>query len=77
MRSPICLITGGTEGGAKTSVYLASSPEVATVCGQYFTRARRTEATSAFDTVENRARLWDLSVESLEMSAARAAQRTG
>jgi retinol dehydrogenase-12 len=65
------------ESGARTSVYLASSPEVATVSGQYFTRARRSEASSAFDTVENRARLWDLSVESLGMSTARAAQRAG
>ena len=65
------------ESGARTSVYLASSPEVATVSGQYFTRAKGTEAISAFDTVENRVRLWDLSVESLKMSAARAAQQAG
>jgi len=66
-----------TESGARTSIYLASSPEVATVSGQYFTRAKGTEAISAFDTVENRVRLWDLSVESLKMSAARAAQQAG
>jgi retinol dehydrogenase-12 len=51
--------------GARTSVYLASSPDLEGVSGAYFTRSRRTEARNRFDTDENRAVLWDLSLESL------------
>jgi NAD(P)-dependent dehydrogenase (short-subunit alcohol dehydrogenase family) len=51
--------------GARTSLFLATSPEVTGVSGRYFTRAGRTETRNAFDTAENRALLWDLSLESL------------
>ena len=53
------------ERGARTSVYLASSPDIEGVSGAYFTRSKRTEARNRFDTDENRALLWDLSLESL------------
>lgn len=52
--------------GARTSVYLASSPDVAGVSGQYFAGSKERAVRTAFDTQQNRALLW-------ELSAARAA----
>ena len=51
--------------GAATSVYLASSPEVAGVSGKYFANAREAPIKTAFNTPENRALLWDLSMQSV------------
>jgi hypothetical protein len=61
--------------GARTSVYLASSPEVKGTSGQYFTKSRRAVVKNKFDTVENRALLWDLSVNAAGEGAATAARR--
>jgi len=55
--------------GAATSVYLASSAEVKDVSGKYFTRAREASFKTAFNTPENRALLWDLSMKSLPSEA--------
>jgi NAD(P)-dependent dehydrogenase (short-subunit alcohol dehydrogenase family) len=63
--------------GARTSVHLASSPELAGVSGHYFTNAKRTEARNDFDTDENRALLWALSVASLDGRGASADSRVG
>jgi NAD(P)-dependent dehydrogenase (short-subunit alcohol dehydrogenase family) len=63
--------------GAETSVFLATSPELATVTGQYFTRSKQTKAKNKFDTEENRALLWELSEKSLQMGAAAVAHRVG
>jgi retinol dehydrogenase 12 len=52
--------------GAATSVYLASSPDVDNVSGQYFTRSRPTAFKTAFNTPSNRKLLWDLSVKALQ-----------
>jgi retinol dehydrogenase 12 len=65
------------ESGARTSVYLASSPEVKGVSGQYFTRSKRTEAKNKFDTEENRALLWDLSLKSVQEDAPAVVRRAG
>jgi retinol dehydrogenase 12 len=54
-----------TEVGARTSIHLASSPDVSGVSGEYFTRSKRTDARNRFDTPENRALLWELSLQSL------------
>jgi NAD(P)-dependent dehydrogenase (short-subunit alcohol dehydrogenase family) len=51
------------EEGARTPVFLATAPEVRDVTGEYFVRARATPTRNAFDTGENRALLWKLSVE--------------
>jgi retinol dehydrogenase 12 len=59
------------EVGARTSVYLASSPDVRGVSGQYFTRSRKTEVKSKVDTAENRAALWELSLKAAEAGAGR------
>jgi retinol dehydrogenase 12 len=54
--------------GAATSVYLASSPEVKEVSGKYFTRCTQTLFKTAFNTPENRALLWDLSMQSVGLA---------
>lgn len=48
--------------GAATSVYLASSPDVADVSGRYFTNCMPQDARSKFDTEKNRELLWSVSV---------------
>lgn len=63
------------ERGARTSVYLASSPDLEGVSGAYFTRSTRTEASNRFDTDENREVLWDLSLRSLRERRAMDARR--
>ncbi|MCS7056218.1 MAG: SDR family oxidoreductase [Thermoflexales bacterium] len=51
------------EEGAQTSIYLASSPEVAGVTGQYFYRCRPKPSSPASYDVQAQERLWELSVE--------------
>ena len=52
--------------GAQTSVYLASSPDLRGVSGQYFTNSKRAPVKNKFDTAENRSLLWDLSSNAVE-----------
>ncbi len=61
------------EKGAETSVYLATSPELRATTGQYFASSRPATAKNRFDTEENRALLWDLSLKSVREDAALAA----
>ncbi|MBV9325545.1 MAG: SDR family oxidoreductase [Chloroflexi bacterium] len=61
--------------GARTSVYLASSPELKGISGQYFTKSKRAAVKNKFDTAENRALLWDLSLNAAEKGAATGARR--
>jgi retinol dehydrogenase 12 len=56
--------------GAATSVHLASSAEVTGISGKYFTRGGLTSFKTAFNTPENRALLWNLSVKSLPLESA-------
>ncbi len=49
--------------GAATSVYLASSPEVATVSGEYFVKCRPKKPSAAARDAEAAARLWAVSEE--------------
>ena len=51
----------GPEAGARTSVYLATSPEVAGVTGQYFNKCRPATPTPLARDPEAARRLWDLS----------------
>ena len=51
------------EAGARTSVYLASSPDVEGVTGQYFYKCRVTKPSDAALDDEAAARLWDVSAE--------------
>jgi NAD(P)-dependent dehydrogenase (short-subunit alcohol dehydrogenase family) len=61
--------------GARTSVYLASSPEVTGISGQYFTKSKTAVVKNKSDTAENRMLLWDLSLKSAEAGAATSASR--
>jgi retinol dehydrogenase 12 len=54
--------------GAATSVYLATSPEVAEVSGKYFARSRETKFKTAFNTPESREHLWNLSMQSVGLA---------
>lgn len=49
------------EEGARTSVYLASSPEVAGVTGEYFERERPARSSPASYDEETARRLWEIS----------------
>ncbi len=49
--------------GAKTSVYLASSPDVAGVTGEYFVRSKKAKASAAALDDESARRLWEVSEE--------------
>jgi NAD(P)-dependent dehydrogenase (short-subunit alcohol dehydrogenase family) len=51
------------EQGARTSVYLASSPEVAGVTGQYFVKCKARKPSAAARDDEAAARLWKTSEE--------------
>jgi retinol dehydrogenase-12 len=55
--------------GARTSVFLATSPEVRGISGQYFKKSKRTPVKNKFDTPENRAALWELSLNLVEDKA--------
>ena len=56
------------EKGAATSVYLATSADLATVSGKYFKNSKMAKADSKFNTPENRQLLWKLSMDSLTQS---------
>jgi retinol dehydrogenase 12 len=60
--------------GARTSVYLASAPEVKGISGQYFANSKRAAVKNKFDTPENRALLWELSLNAAQLGAATAAR---
>jgi NAD(P)-dependent dehydrogenase (short-subunit alcohol dehydrogenase family) len=51
------------EKGAETSIYLASSPEVAGVSGKYFTKKEPVSSSPASYDQEAAKRLWDISAE--------------
>lgn len=57
------------EQGARTSVYLASSPEVAGVSGQYFVRCRQKKPSSDARNEQLAERLWKVSAELTGVSA--------
>ncbi len=50
-----------TEEGARTSVYLASSPEVAGVTGKYFSKCKPVESNAVSYDVQSQQKLWSLS----------------
>jgi NAD(P)-dependent dehydrogenase (short-subunit alcohol dehydrogenase family) len=49
------------EEGARTSVYLASSPEVAGVTGKYFSKCRPVKSNAVSYDVQSQQKLWSLS----------------
>ena len=56
------------EKGAATSVYLATSADLATVSGKYFKNSKMAKADSKFNTPENRQLLWKISMDNLAQS---------
>ena len=61
LQALIKLVTISPERGARTSIYLASSPEVEGVTGKYFARRRQQESSAASHNEEARRRLWEVS----------------
>lgn len=53
--------------GAKTSIYLATSPSVAGITGQYFDRCKPKPSSQASHDQEAQKRLWDLSAEIVKL----------
>jgi NAD(P)-dependent dehydrogenase (short-subunit alcohol dehydrogenase family) len=51
------------EDGAKTIIHLASSPDVATISGEYFYKCKVIEPTLAAQNDADAARLWDVSAK--------------
>ena len=49
------------EEGARTSVYLASSPDIQGVTGKYFVKCREAQSNAASRDVESMRRLWEIS----------------
>ena len=60
----------GPEAGARTSVYLASSPEVAGVSGGYFVNCKPAEPGALAKDTQAAARLWALSEDLVGLAAA-------
>jgi NAD(P)-dependent dehydrogenase (short-subunit alcohol dehydrogenase family) len=59
----VLLFQPGPAAGARTSVYLASSPEVAGVTGGYFVRCKPARTSALARDTQAAARLWTLSEE--------------
>lgn len=59
----LSLLLPGPEEGAKTPVYLASSPEVEDVSGQYFYKSKAIASSKASYDLDCAQKLWDLSLE--------------
>lgn len=63
IRRGIDLVSISVERGARTSIYLASSPEVAGVSGKYFEKCRDVKSSDASYDVEAQRRLWAISAQ--------------
>ena len=57
------------EKGAETQIYLASSPEVATITGKYFDKCRVATPTAEAQNTESARRLWDISADLTGLAA--------
>jgi retinol dehydrogenase 12 len=63
MRRMASVFAISPDDGAKTSIYLASSPEVEGVTGQYFAKSKPAKSTRPTHDQAAAARLWELSEE--------------
>jgi retinol dehydrogenase-12 len=61
------------EKGARTAIYLASSPDVADVSGQYFVKSKAARSSSASNDVASQERLWTLSEQVTGLAAPQSA----
>lgn len=64
------LFMGSPEKGARTSIYLASSPEVASVSGRYFANCKERKANPVSYDADTAKRLWDVCEELTGISPA-------
>jgi NAD(P)-dependent dehydrogenase (short-subunit alcohol dehydrogenase family) len=62
-RPLVKLMGKSPEQGARTSIYLATSPEVAGISGKYFSEQQEVESSQASYDTEAQQRLWELSEE--------------
>jgi retinol dehydrogenase-12 len=69
MRNVAGPFLGSAESGARTSVYLAASPEVDGKTGLYFKNSREATPTAAARDAEAAARLWKVSEELVQKTA--------
>ena len=58
----------GPKEGARTSIYLATSPEVKGVSGKYFSDKKAGRSSNASYDEEAAKRLWDVSLELVGLS---------
>jgi NAD(P)-dependent dehydrogenase (short-subunit alcohol dehydrogenase family) len=63
LQTLIKLVTIGPERGARTPIFLASSPEVEAVTGKYFARRRQQESSETSRNEEAARTLWEVSAE--------------
>jgi NAD(P)-dependent dehydrogenase (short-subunit alcohol dehydrogenase family) len=70
LQALIKLVTISPERGARTSIFLASSPEVEGVTGKYFARSRQQESSEASRNEEAARILWEVSAELTDMEMA-------
>jgi NAD(P)-dependent dehydrogenase (short-subunit alcohol dehydrogenase family) len=63
LQTVIKLVTISPERGARTSIYLASSPDVEGISGEYFARCRQQESSEASRNKVAAKDLWELSTE--------------
>ena len=68
LRSTTRLIGSSPDKGARTSIYLATSPEVEGESGKYFVREREVESSKVSDDENMARRLWRVSAELTELS---------
>jgi NAD(P)-dependent dehydrogenase (short-subunit alcohol dehydrogenase family) len=63
LRDAVMSLGISPEEGAKTIIHLASSPDVATISGEYFYKSKVAEPTAAAQNDANAKRLWDVSAK--------------
>ena len=68
LRSTTRLMGSSPDKGARTSIYLATSPEVEGESGKYFVREREVESSKVSDDENMARRLWRVSAELTELS---------
>jgi retinol dehydrogenase 14 len=69
LQALIKLVTINPERGARTSIYLASSPKVEGVTGKYFARRKEAKSSEASHNKEAARKLWELSEELTGLNA--------
>jgi NAD(P)-dependent dehydrogenase (short-subunit alcohol dehydrogenase family) len=63
LRDAVMSLGISPEQGAKTIIHLASSPDVATISGEYFYKCKVAEPTAAAQNDADAKRLWDVSAK--------------